>query len=508
MQSKFTNVLLSVSLFLTFPAFAQEEETMPQSSDVRKPAVSGSFYPASKERLTEQLTNFLKSASISGIPEDKRLLAIIVPHAGYDYSGGVAGHSFKLLEDKPYSSVVLIGPSHYVGFDGISIYPKGAWRTPLGDINVDEELSQEFMSKTDKIYFYPPAHTREHCLEVELPFLQVVWRKDFKIVPLVMGDQDIEDAEILGRVFAEILKERKDVLLVVSADLSHYHPYNEAVRLDRRALSDIEQLDVPHFIEGLKNDKIEIDAPGVIVATMLAAKQLGATKAELLKYANSGDVTGDKSRVVGYAAMAIYVENQISNIKNQKLETKKEPSSDLNEEQQKQLLKLARDTIENYVRNKTLPNVDIDDPALLENSGVFVTLNKYSRLRGCIGFIEPAMPLYQAVQNAAISAATKDYRFLPVKESELTDIKIELSVLSPLKKIDRIEDIEVGKDGLFIEKGFNSGLLLPQVATDYGWDRLTFLEETCRKAGLPPEAYKEKSSRIFVFSAQIFGEEE
>jgi len=179
----------------------------------------------------------------------------------------------------------------------------------------------------------------------------------------------------------------------------------------------------------------------------------------------------------------------------------------LNEQEQKKLLHIARSSISAYLSGQNLPKFDITEPRLLEPRGVFVTLHKKERLRGCIGYIKAIMPLYKATSDCAISAAVKDYRFSPLKDKELDEVDIEISALTPLRKIDDINQIKVGEHGLYISRSPYSGLLLPQVATEYGWDRHTFLAQTCIKAGLPQDAW-EKGADIFTFSAQVFGEKE
>jgi AmmeMemoRadiSam system protein A len=234
---------------------------------------------------------------------------------------------------------------------------------------------------------------------------------------------------------------------------------------------------------------------------MLAAKASGANQGKVLKYLNSGDVTGDRSRVVGYAAGVFY-----KAIEGKEMKEEKKVGIDLglNEEEKKTLHHIAKTVIENKVRGKPAPDFKIESPILKENRGAFVTIHKKGELRGCIGYIEGHGPLYKTIEEMAEAAAFRDPRFTPVKEKELPELELEISVLTPLKKIKEVGEIQVGKHGIYIKKGWFSGLLLPQVATEYGWNRLTFLEHTCQKAGLPSNAWKEKDTEIFIFSADIF----
>ncbi len=467
------------------------------SEDVRKPAVAGAFYPADKAELTKQVDEFLANSQ----KIDKgRLLAIVVPHAGYVYSGQVAAHGFKQLEGTDFKKIIIISPSHYVGFEGISVYNKGLFETPLGLIKVDEELANKIIQKNKQFIFYPQAHQKEHAIEVELPFLQRVYKdKDFRIVPIAMGKPSLDDARVLSDALYDVID--KDTLLVVSVDLSHYYAYDKAVELDTSGLNAIEALDADDFVQKINNGSAEIDAPVAVVGAILFANRYGA-KAELIKYANSGDVTGDKSRVVGYASIVIYVPGG-------GLEKKGEmimKNEYLNKEEKKKLMEIAKLSVAEAVTGKRqfLPNVT--EERLKESCGAFVTLKEGGQLRGCIGYIQAVKPLFETVKDVAKSAAVNDYRFKPVTESDLEKLEYEISVLTPLKRIKDINEVEVGKHGLVIKHGLNSGLLLPQVAIEYGWDRETFLKETCRKAGLSSNAWEDKSTEIYIFSAEVFGE--
>jgi hypothetical protein len=235
---------------------------------------------------------------------------------------------------------------------------------------------------------------------------------------------------------------------------------------------------------------------------MVAAGELGATRAKILKYQNSGDVTGDRSGVVGYGA-AVFYRNSGSS-KTDPEGRKAGISLGLTEEEKKSLRQIAQASIERRLKGEKAPPIDIAGGHLKENRGAFVSLHRRGQLRGCIGIIQPTRPLYQVVEEMASAAAFEDTRFAPLSAQELKDLDLEISVLTPLQRVQDIQEIEVGIHGLYIKKGFYAGLLLPQVAAEYKWDRLTFLEETCRKAGLPKNAWKEKGTEIYLFSADIF----
>lgn len=467
------------------------------SEDIRKPAVAGAFYPEDKKALMEQVDSFLSNAKKSDVKG--KIIALVAPHAGYEYSGQVAAYSFKQLEGTGFKKIIIISPSHYVSFDGMSVYNKGSFETPLGIIKIDEGLANKIMAKDKRFIFYPEAHQKEHAIEVELPFLQRVYKdKDFKIVPITMGNPEAGDIRILSDALYDVMD--KDTLLIISVDLSHYYPYDTAVKLDTNAADNIEKLDGQKMMEDINSHNAEIDAPIAVLAMIMFANRSGA-KASLIKYANSGDVTGDKSRVVGYSSVIVYAPEDSD--KKGEMIMKDEY---LNKEEKKKLMEIAKLSVTEAVTGERqfLPNVT--EERLKENCGAFVTLKENGQLRGCIGYIQAVKPLFETVKDVAKSAAVNDYRFNPVTQEELGKLEYEISVLTPLKRIKDINEIEVGKHGLVMKRGFDSGLLLPQVATEYNWDRETFLKETCRKAGLAQDAWKDKATEIYTFSAEVFGE--
>ena len=277
------------------------------SEDVRKPAVAGMFYPGNKEELAGKVDDFLANVKKSDIKG--RVFAIIVPHAGYEYSGQIAAYSFKQLEGADFKKIIIISPSHYVSFDGMSVYNKGAFETPLGIIKIDKELADKIMAKDKRFIFYPEAHLKEHAIEVELPFLQKMYKdKDFKIVPITMGNPETDDIRILSDTLYDVMD--KDTLLIISVDLSHYYPYDKAVELDTNSTSAIEHLDAQKMLKDINSHNSEIDAPIAVLGMITLANRYNA-KAKIIKYANSGDVAGDKSRVVGYSSIVVYIPSDL-----------------------------------------------------------------------------------------------------------------------------------------------------------------------------------------------------
>ena len=467
--------------------------------EIREPALAGSWYPGDPEILSRDVKRYLENAKKEKV--DGEIVALVSPHAGYMYSGQVAAYAYKLIEGKSFDTVVVVGPSHRFPFKGASLWDRGGFRTPLGVVPVDDELSKKLMEKRKEIRFIPEAHNQENSLELQIPFLQTVL-KSFKLVPIAMEpDWSWETCQYLASAIAETVRGKK-VLLVASTDLSHYYTYNIAIELDRIFLNHIERFDIEGLNRDLKSNRTEACGGGPVVTIMLAAKTLGANQGKVLKYLNSGDVTGDRSRVVGYAAGVFY--KTVGGKEKMKEEKKVGVDLGLNEEEKKTLHHIAKTVIENKARGKAVPEFKIGSPILKENRGAFVTIQKKGQLRGCIGYIEGHGPLHKTIEEMAEAAAFRDPRFSPVKEKELPELDIEISVLTPLKRIKDVNEIQVGKHGIYIVRGMWAGLLLPQVATEYGWDRLAFLEHTCQKAGLPPNAWKEKDIEIYIFSADIF----
>ena len=466
---------------------------------IREPALAGSWYPGEPEILSRDVKRYLENAKQEKVAGE--IVALVSPHAGYMYSGQVAAYAYQLVEGRAFDSVVVLGPSHRFAFKGASLWPSGGFRTPLGVVPIDAELSRKLMEKRKEIRFVPEAHRQENSLELQIPFLQTVL-KPFKLVPMAMEpDWSWETCQSLAGAIAETVRGKR-VLLVASTDLSHYHSYQEAVEMDRIVLNHIDRLDTEGLKGDLKSGRAEACGGGPVVTIMLAAKALGADKGRVVKYLNSGDVTGDSRRVVGYAAGVFY--KAAGGKEKMKEESKVGVDLGLTEEEKKVLHQIARTVIENKARGKAVPEFKIESSLLKENRGAFVTLQKKGQLRGCIGYIQAYEPLHKTIEKMAEAAAFKDPRFPPVREKELPELDIEISVLTPLRRITDVREIEVGKHGIYIMKGGWSGLLLPQVATEYGWDRQTFLDHTCQKAGLPSNAWKEKDTEIYIFSADIF----
>lgn len=475
----------------------------PQRSDpqnIRKPAVAGAFYPADPGVLKRQVDEFLERAEPAGI--DGQIIALVSPHAGYPYSGHIAGTAFKQVQGNRYDAVIVIAPSHSEYFSGASVYDGSGYETPLGVVPVEETLARAIAEGDNIIQAGMAGHRGEHSLEVQLPFLQDALI-DPKIVPIVMADRSFDTCERLARAISSAV-EGKDVLIVASTDLYHGYSYEECVAADTRTLEAIEAYSPKKLCDGLAQEAFQACGGGPVTVALLAAKQMGADAARVIARTNSNDVVGEKGGYcVGYAAVAIYEQSAVDTSQKK---GKVGVEVGLGTEDKTRLLEIARTTIETKVQGKDTPQFEVDSDILQEHRGAFVTLHMNGHLRGCIGYIEPIKPLHLTVQEMAESAALRDPRFSPVTENELDDLEIEISALTPLRKIESVDEIEVGVHGIYIKRGYSSGLLLPQVATDYGWDRTTFLEHTCMKAGLPTDAWQEEGTEIYIFSAEIFSE--
>jgi hypothetical protein len=461
------------------------------AESVQKPVVAGSFYPAEAVILARQVDKYLEDARPRQI--DGEIVALISPHAGYEYSGPVAAYGYKAVSGRKYDTVVIIAPSHRLIFDGATVLEKDGYETPLGTVPIDVDFVKKLM-RAEKVTVVskPQAFDDEHSLEVQIPFLQRSL-KDFKLVPVIIGRPDYNTCIGLTRGLVKVIKASgKSVLIVASTDLSHYYKYEDAVVKDQATISEIMNYDPRRFAGKIGERECELCGSAPVIVAMMAGRELGAEKICVLKYANSGDTAGDKSRVVGYGSIVIY---------------KAEEAKMLTSAQKKELLGIARKTIESCVKGGKAPVLKTDDPALAKEEGAFVTIHKDGELRGCIGNIIGRQPLYLTVRDMAIESSTADPRFTPVGPGELKDIKIEISVLSEPRRVGSAEEIRMGEHGVIVKSGYRSGVFLPQVATETGWSREEFLSNLCEhKAGLPADAWKDKKTELYVFTAQVFSE--
>ncbi len=503
--------------------------------NIRQPTAAGTFYPDNATELRNKINTLLSSSNVQMI-NDQMVNILIVPHAGYEYSGSVAAAGFKQIEKADYDRVILLGASHQSYFEGVAVDENTSWKTPLGSVDIDLVTAQKIVDADENFNFNSQAHAQEHSLEVELPFLQIVL-DDFKIVPVLIG-QPPKRNEVpsgqppswLEQLSSAIYKNlTPNTLILISTDLSHYPSYDIANSVDERTINAILAGD-PEKFENKVNDQLAQNYPnldtvacgekaiktGMIIAEELAEENLQGSGAadslevgawKLIKYANSGDAVGEKSRVVGYGALAYSSKHVTSNTIQEKQE--------LNQVQKKKLIEVARQTLETYINEGKKPNFNVTDPALGESNsplreklGVFVTLRKDGQLRGCMGEFSPTTPLWQTVIDRTVVAATKDPRFPPVKSVELDDIAIEISVLSKPESVNDWQEIELGKHGVIVKKGNRAGTYLPQVGVEHDWKNLEeFLSHLCaNKAGLPVDCYKDPDTELQIYTADVFGE--
>jgi AmmeMemoRadiSam system protein B/AmmeMemoRadiSam system protein A len=463
---------------------------------VRAPAVMGSFYPAQTSVLRSDVERYLREADEPTPSGD--LVALIVPHAGYPYSAPVAAHAYRLLAGRHFDTVAVIGPGHRVPIQGAALSGLDEWFTPLGLVKTDRSAADAIMKAYPAARVFDPAHDPEHSIEVQLPFLQLTLG-DFRLLPILMTDFSQNNCSRLAQAIAGWAGD-KSVLLIASSDMSHYPSYDDAARVDAETLKAIETMDAGEvaattrklMAQGVPGLVTALCGEGPVETILLAARLLGANKVEVLKYANSGDrPLAPKQGVVGYGAIAIYRTRPLSD-------------TELNAAQQRQLLGLARRTIEEYVRTGRRLEVAEIDPALLRPAAVFVTLKAGGQLRGCIGSLEPSLPLAETVRDRAIMAAAHDARFPPVRAQDLPDLDLEISVLSPLRRVASADDIDISKHGVVVRSSGRSGVFLPQVAAETGWSRDELLSHLCQdKAGLSADAWKQGAA-LYVFTVQAF----
>ncbi len=454
---------------------------------IRKPVWAGQFYESDPSRLSRQLEVWLDSAELK--PVAGQVVGLIVPHAGYVYSARVAAVGYRLVRNLEVETVVIVGPSHQLAFDGCSIYPRGGFETPLGVAMVDETLARD-LARYSGFGYIPEAHDREHSVEVQVPFIQTVFPRA-RIVPVVMGNQTEMTIQSLAGALVRATKGKK-VLVVASTDLSHFLGRAQANERDRKTIELIQNLDLKTLGRQVERHENIMCGGGPVLALLNYARKMGPVQVAMLSYSDSAAAGGPDDRVVGYLSAAVYLGTDQTGL-------------DLTREEKRELLALARLAIETYLANGKIPAYQPTSPRLETKAGAFVTLKQQHQLRGCIGFAEPLFPLWETVAQAAVLAATEDPRFPPVRKSELPGLQIEISVMGPLQPVSDISEIKVGRHGLVIKEGQKSGLLLPQVATELGWDRKTFLREVCRKAGLPDNAWK-NSRGLFKFEAIVFQE--
>ena len=526
MKSLFSLISLFVALLTPSLLFAETE-----TPQVWEPQVVGRFYPGNETVLKDQINTFLKKIpkhTLKGRP-----VAIISPHAGYQYSGQVAAYGYSAIKDYGFTRVIILAPSHFMSgkrFRGVSILNVKNFKTPLGIIPVDENACNQLLntskeSKPDashqaiKLFgSYEGAYKGEHSLETQLPFLQTALNT-FKLVPIIVGVLIDNDYDQVANTIKPLMDDK--TLVVVSSDFTHYGEGYGYVPFKKDIEKNVRSLDYGAFEKILSKDfdglrvyrkETGINACGIIPVALLLKLLPSEAQGEILNYDTSGHQSNDFSFSVSYAS---FIFTKPSETKSGNYIPKTEtldnnPSFCLTNKEKTLLLSLARSTLETYIKTGAPPKLDKIEyevtPKLREKYGVFVTLKKHGELRGCIGYIIPRGPLSQSVIENTINSSANDWRFRPVEAREISDITIEISVLSQTKKINGPDEFIVGKEGIVIRKGHASAVFLPQVATEQGWDRVETLCHLCRKAGLSPDAWKDDDTEFYVFTTDVFHE--
>ncbi|HOK08716.1 MAG TPA: AmmeMemoRadiSam system protein B [Candidatus Hydrogenedens sp.] len=477
------------------------------SKKVYQSLIAGQWYDASPEKLKQQISELFNKADVEPI---KSVIGLILPHAGYAYSGLTACKGIKATEKSLYSRIIILGTSHRAPLENIISVPSvDFYETPLGQIPLDVDTIQE-LKKFPYFKEFPLAQRGEHSVEIELPLLQYL-KKDFKLIPLICGRLDIETTEKVAQILQNYIDEK--TLVIASSDFTHYGPnynyvpFSENIpenlkKLDMGAYQYIEKRDVKGFYEYIKQTGITICGPyGIGVLMYLLPEN---TQAKLVEYKQSGEIVNDYQNSVSYFSIAFAGTWQKGEKKSMNVSTTLTP------EEKKDLLKLARWTLEYVLEHNKLPS-DNEIPIKITETmktprAAFVTLKIKDDLRGCIGEIFATKPMYKSVLQNAYNAGFKDPRFYPITKDELPKIKIDISLLTHPKKINHYNEIELGKHGIIMKKGYYQALFLPQVAPEQNWNLQQTLEHLAMKAGLPPDGYKE-GAEFEVFEAEVFHEE-
>jgi AmmeMemoRadiSam system protein B/AmmeMemoRadiSam system protein A len=485
-------------LFITLGVVALSNTYGAHAEPVRKPVWAGRFYPSQFSELSAVISRLTTKAQKTRlqIPRNKALKAIVMPHAGYIYSGWTAAHVSRVLHAHQFSKVILLGPDHSIGFRNGAICDATAYETPLGRVNLHKDTIR--LSRQHELFqSLPVSYDREHSLEVILPFLQSYLEK-FELVPVIVGKAD---TKLLSNALDTILD--NDTLLVISSDLSHFLAYPAAVDRDRETIAEIVSLKSEKLI---KAENRACGKEPMLILMELARRHRWYPL--LLHYSNSGDTAGDHSRVVGYAAIAFFGDLSME---------KNDSKARFNEKQGQLLVKLARQTIMKELTGKaseawadsTIPDLQAD--GFQANCGTFVTLKIHGKLRGCIGNLTANESVLEGIKRNAVNAAFNDPRFSPLTAAELDQTEIEVSILTepfPLEYRDGqdlLGKLRVNVDGVIIRKGHRSATFLPQV-----WEQLPrpedFLSHLCMKAGISSDAWKGSGLEVLTYQVQYFEE--
>jgi len=506
-------VVVALLLVLLAGTLAVAQAAPSDSRTVRKAAVAGMFYPAASDELRRVVEASLSQVKKEEFPGTIR--AILAPHAGYVFCSRGLAAAYKQIEGPAfkYDTVVLIGPSHRFATKASALSSAQVWETPLGPVQVASNLCRELARSTDRIEFDDRAHANEHCLEVQLPYLLAAAKgRPFKIVPMLISSSDALDQQRAANALIA-LAAKGATLIVVSTDLSHYPDAETAEKADRAILEAVKSLNSSTLIEenqklmqaghkGLGCTMCGLDAALTLVR---AATGLGIGKAAVVSYTHSGMVSGDNGRVVGYGAMIFAGTGS-------RASEAQQDGLVFSQNSKRELVRMARDAAGAAVKGDWVDFHPSENPELQMKAGCFVTLKQKGELRGCIGRFSSDQPLWKTVREMAIASATRDARFSanPVRPEELPELDVEISVLSPMRKVsDPLQEIKLGIHGIVVQGGGRSGTFLPQVATETGWTLEQFLGHCSRdKAMLGWEGWKNPAAQIYTYTATIVREED
>ncbi len=451
---------------------------------VRAAAVSGQFYPEARESLKGQVRQLLAQGRSQ---TDAKVCGLIVPHAGYDYSGRVAAEAYRTVQGRKFDAVIVVAFLHRCFLPGVLVDDADFYETPLGRVPVDQDMVRQLRKFHPLLQDEFKGRLEEHSLEVQLPFLQEVI-PGLKIVPVFFGEQNVRNITVLAEALAEVT-EGREVLVVATSDLSHFHPYGTAVQKDKRLIALFEQADFQTLGETHARGEIEACGMGPMLTMVKLSKGRGWKGPTLIRYENSGDVTGERGSVVGYAALAF------------------RRTEGLQAAEKKVILAYVYEVLRAALQRKPLPVLTLKTDVMEEKRGIFVTLKEKKALRGCIGQIVGHQPLRESIRDMALAAAFEDPRFPPVTLRDLEVLRVHVSLLTVPVPVKSFKDIRLGVDGIIVSCGGRKGVYLPEVATETGWDRETFFRSCAlEKAGLD-EADLGKAV-IEVFQTEGFGDEE
>ena len=477
---------------------------------VRPATQANRFYTGDAKELSEEVDSLL--ALHRGETVYRNVVALIVPHAGYYFSGNVAAAAYMAMpKDKPYKRIFLLGPSHHEWLDGASVNTEADYyATPLGQVKVDRETAVALTAADSVFRYEPKAHDREHCLEVQLPFLQRRFGNGKStqtsedsvppIVPIIISTNDFQKLKRMTEALKPYLTEEN--LFIVSSDFSHYPNYEDACKVDARTGKAVETGDVEQFIATLEENarsgvrNLATSACGELAIATLLMMIDSTYEVKHLMYQNSGDAEeSDHSRVVGYHAFAVVRNGQ----------TRTDADFSLSDEEKRMLKEIAMTSIKDSLDGKPISHHSPLTSHLSEKCGAFVSLHKHGRPRGCIGHFGEDVPLHEIVAEMARAAAFEDPRFMPVTADELSDIDIEISVLTPMRRILSLDEFELHRHGIYIRKGYRSGTYLPQVADEVNWTKEEFVSHCAQdKAGIGWDGWRDAETELYVYEAIVF----